>query len=211
LSRYPDHPALQAAKGHPGKRRTRVERQLADAKRLAEELAAAPADPNQPLAPPAFIDDPRCAPALAAWREYAPQLDRLNLLHELDRLTFATFCVYVGEFVEANDAIKTKGYSQKVKTIAGGYMLRKTPDVDRRDTAMSYIFDFAERFGFTPLDRAKLFRDHRALPEAVRSLFNHHNPEQSPQETAPTQPPPPADALGAMDSFDSAPPSGLPN
>jgi P27 family predicted phage terminase small subunit len=209
LSRYPDHPAEQAAKGHPGKRRTRVERQLADAKRLAEQLAAAPADPNLPLAPPAFIDDPRCAPALAAWKEYAPQLDRLNLLHELDRLTFATFCVYVGEFVEANDAIKTKGYSQRVKTIAGGHMWRKTPDVDRRDTAMDFILDFAERFGFTPLDRGKLFRDHRALPDPLRqSLFGQDKPAPPPSDEPS---PETADALGAMDAFDSAPPSGLPN
>jgi P27 family predicted phage terminase small subunit len=207
LARYPDDPVAQAAKGHPGKRKTRVERQLEAANRLAAQLASSPADSEAPLSPPAFIDDPRCAPALAVWREYAPRLTRLNLLQQLDRLTFATFCVYVGEFVEAHDAIKTKGYTQRVKTIAGGYMLRKTPDVDRRDTAMNYIFDFAERFGLTPLDRAQLFRHHSALPsDAAHTLFGQ-KPSKPEGQPTPAEP----DAIGGMDAFDSAPPSRLPN
>jgi P27 family predicted phage terminase small subunit len=209
LSRYPDHPATQAAKGHPGKRRTRVERQLEEADRVAGMLAAAPPDPNQPLAPPAFLDA-RFAPALAVWNEYAPQLSRLNLLDTLDRLPFATFCVYMGEFVTANEAIARDGYSIKVKTVSGGMMPRKNPNVDRRDIAMDYILDFAERFGLTPLDRAKLFRDHAALPpEAAASLF-HHKPlgPKAPEEAATSAQP---EAVGSMDAFDSAPPGHLPN
>ena len=64
---------------------------------------------------------------MAVWKEYAPRLDKLHLLAQLERHTFALFCVYAGEFVVANEDVLVKGYSTRVKTASGDYMLRENP------------------------------------------------------------------------------------
>lgn len=208
MSRYPDHPDVQAAKGHPGKRRTKVEKQLADAESLASLMAAAPAAAADLLAPPLYLDI-RFAPALAIWRDLAPRLSRINLLQPLDRHTFAMFCVYVGEWVAANEAIIHEGYSRLVKTTSGDRMPRLNPNVDRRDQAMKIVLELSKRFGLTTLDRATLLRFHAVLPAGLFDAKQPGQPRDDDRQNdpAPAQP----DAIGAMDGFDSVPPDGLPN
>jgi hypothetical protein len=74
---------------------------------------------------------------------------------------------------------------------------------------MDFILDFAERFGFTPLDRAKLFRDHRALPGPRRPRCSDHKPLGE----GPTKrlPPRKCDALGAWTCLRFSAALGLPN
>lgn len=142
-------------------RLTAADRAIAEANRLAGLLADAPSENNDPLAPPAFIADPRLAPALQVWKDHAPRLHDLGLFNSLDRRTFAMLCVYVAEFVAANEDILAHGYSIMVPTVAGGAkgaMPRLNPSVARRDTAMDYILDFSRRFGLTPMDRFGLMR-----------------------------------------------------
>jgi hypothetical protein len=74
MARISDLPELQAAKGFPGKRRPKVQRQIEEAQKLAALLASAPAEPGDRLAPPALITDPRLAATLAVWRDYTPRL-----------------------------------------------------------------------------------------------------------------------------------------
>ena len=140
------------------KRMTKAERIIAEATRLADLLAAAPATPGGPLAPPMYINDPRLAGAAAVWNEHATRLETLGMLEGLDRHTFAIFCVNVAEFVQANGDVIAHGYSKRVKTISGDYMLRENPAVSRRAEAVKNILDLSRRFGFTPLDRFALFR-----------------------------------------------------
>jgi len=192
--------------GYPGKRQSKSERQLVEAERLARLLASAPGSENDPAAPPQFLDK-RFAPALAVWNEYAPRLKHLNLLDPLYRHTFAAFCVWVGEFVIANEEILAKGYSVMVRTISGDRMPRENPAVSRRETAMKFMAQLSERFGFTTLDQAKLMKEiasHR--PDAPLGLFAANTaPEQSGAVAADAGP------IGAMDGMDSTPPGALPN
>jgi P27 family predicted phage terminase small subunit len=126
-----------------------------EAARVAALLSAAPAE-QECLAPPAFIAEATAAGALAVWREYAPVLAARNMLEPIDRHTFALFCWYCAEFVQACEDIRRNGYSREVATIAGGNMLRENPAVARRDSAQKIVLDMSRRFGLTPLDRATL-------------------------------------------------------
>lgn len=199
--RRADAAELQEAKGNPGKRMNKAARQIAAAEAMAKMLGTAPGRENDPLAPPVFLDQ-RFAPALAVWNDYAPRLADRNLLDPLDRHTFALFCVWLGEFVTANEDIARNGYSRLVKTVSGDKMPRENHAVARRDTAMKYVLDLSKRFGLTPLDRYALIRDQAAGRGG--GLFGREAP--SPDSTAAED-----DPIGALDGMDSAPPGQLPN
>jgi phage terminase small subunit len=206
MGRRSDNPHDQAAKGYPGKRKTKVEKQIAEAQRLADLLAAAPARPNDPASPPQFITDPRLKGALAVWEDHAPRLMRINLLDADYRHTFAMFCVYMADFVAANDEILRKGYSVNVRTVSGSMMPRENPSVSRRDVAADYILKLSAKFGLTPLDRYGLMKDQASLPAG--GLFHGHEGQAAPA-TQPGAEPPQADEdnpLGVLSRFDSEPP-----
>jgi P27 family predicted phage terminase small subunit len=215
MGRRPGNPDDQAAMGHPGKRRSKTEKAIAEAERQAKLLALPRADETSD-SPPAYLTDPQMAPALAVWREYAPRLDQLHLLARLDRHTFALFCVYAGEFVVANEDVLVKGYSTRVKTVSGDHMLRENPSVSRRDLAAKMVLDLSSKFGLTPADRNKLLRD-GAMRFDDETLFGR----VLPQATAPAaedgagSPPAAAvhdgSAIGSLANFDSAPPGAKPN
>jgi len=165
-----------------------------------------------------FIADKRLAPAIEIWKEYAPRLDKLQLLTTLDRHTFAIFCIYAAEFVLANREILDRGYSLPVPTIAKdakgkpGSMLRENPAVGRRDFAAKMMLDLSENFGFTPLDRAKLI-GLNAMRQDEQTLFGRVRPAQVAPVQATTATPdaaPTPSSAGSARSFDSRPP-GRPN
>lgn len=199
--------------GHPGKRKTKTEKAIAEAERQAK-LLALPRAEDAGDAPPAYLCDPRLAPALAVWREYAPRLDKLHLLAQLDRHTFALFCVYAGEFVVACEDVLLKGYSTRVKTVSGDYMLRENPSVSRRDFAAKMILDLSGKFGLTPADRNKLLRD-GALQFDAETLFGRELPKADAPAVDAAAPAAPvhhdAAAIGSLGVFDSPPPGAKPN
>ncbi|MGO1079943.1 P27 family phage terminase small subunit [Inquilinus sp. CA228] len=202
---------MQAKKGYPGKRRSVTDRAIAEAERLAALLAAAPAEAGDPLAPPAYLDNPLLAPAMTVWRDYAPQLARVNLLARTDRHSFALLCVYTGEWIAAHEDILANGYSVLVKTVSGDKMPRPNPSVERRDTAMTWVMKLSEKFGLTPLDRYRLFKEQSNRPAG--GLFDDPSPKPKPGADGN---PPPADGedddvIGSMGRFDSPPPGSRPN
>jgi len=197
-----DSADAQAAKGDPRKRGAKVTRARAD--KLAA-LLAAPQESSDPLAPPALLTDPRCAHALAVWREYAPRLARNNLLVELDRLTFAMFCVYYGEFIEATQDIRDKGKYFLVKmTFSEDTMPRANPSVAIRDKAWAVVMEMSKRFGLTPLDRYSLTAQQASALGNGGGLFDH---AQKPAAESPAAAP--DDLVGSLGSFDSPPPRTL--
>jgi P27 family predicted phage terminase small subunit len=220
--RKKDHPRDQKAKGYPGRRKTKTEREIAKLEAKAAQdaklLDAARGETDDLLALPMFIDDKRLAPAITIWREYAPRLDKLHLLATLDRYTFALFCIYSAEFVLANRDILDQGYSILVTTVAGSKskakdgtkMFRINPSVDRRDHAAKMMLDLAEKFGFTPLDRAKLIKEN-AMHFDEETLFGRARAAQ----TAANKPDPESEqrpgVVGVGRSLDSAPPGSRPN
>jgi P27 family predicted phage terminase small subunit len=203
MGRRPDAPADQAAKGYPGKRKTKAERRAEEVARLASLLASAPAEDSGVLSPPAFLALEACAPALAIWRRYAPHLSKLNLLHPLDRDTFALFCAYVAEFYQAAEIVSDPSKKwHKVKTVSGDEMWREHPAVARMDEARKAMLDIAKRFGLTALDRIDLLAKQRGggLGQAPES-----NPEL-PLAGGSVQLDP-EDPIGLLARFDSPPPS----
>lgn len=217
MGRPRGNPHDQAAMGHPGKRKTKTEKAIAEAERQAA-LLAMPRDSSETSgAPPAYLADPRLAPALAVWNEFAPRLDKLHLLSRLDRHTFALFCVYAAEFAIANEDVLVNGYSKKVRTVSKDYMLRENPSVARRDFAAKMILDLSGKFGLTPADRNKLLRDGMRFDE--ETLFGRAMPAQ-PTAPAPDAPaldaadtavPDEPAAIGTLSSLDSLPPGVKPN
>lgn len=208
MGRRRDPPDIQAAKGFPGKRRTKVERQQAEAEALAALLAAAPAESADPLAPPALLYDPRLLPALTIWREYTPRLSKLNLFGVLDRHTFAIFCVYYADFVRAQRDILERGEYFISRTYGGTGDKRPfdNPSVSRRDTAVKFILEFAKRFGLTPLDQLELIG--KQASGLGGGLFGDRDPERPSDRSDP--PAAHADGLiGVTDRFDTVPPGRL--
>jgi P27 family predicted phage terminase small subunit len=201
MGRRRDPPELQAAKAYPGKRRSKTDRQIADAEALASLLAAAPAESDDALAPPALLNDGRLLPALTIWREYAPRLAKLNLFAPLDRHSFAIFCVYYADFVAAQADINANGFSRLVKTVSGDRMPRNNPAVDRRDTAVKFILEFSKRFGLTPLDRLDLIG--KQAGGLGGGLFDQPGAPKQPSKDAPQA----EDGIvGLANRFDSPPP-----
>lgn len=140
---------------------------IGEANRLAAFLSSAPTQGRDALSPPAFIADPRLAPALTVWRELAPTLSASNRLGALDRSAFAALCYWHCEWIAAVDDIQTRGYSFMANAIAGGTRPWTNPSVERRDTAWQQILTLSAKFGLTPLDRIALNRGLRdgLLPE----------------------------------------------
>jgi len=143
-------------------RLTKAERAALEAERLAQLLA----DSCDGLDPPAFLADMRMKPALQVWRYLAPYMSKLGCLQRSDRLAFSLLCVYTADFAAAVDDCHRNGFSMKVKTVSGGYMLRDNPALARRDVAAKMMLDLAQRFGLSPLDRHKLFAVQGRAPEA---------------------------------------------
>ena len=140
------------------RRQTKAARALANAERLAKLLVAAASDGDGVLAPPKFITDRRLAPALAFWREHAPQFVKLGTLEQPDRFAFAMLAIFAAEFIAAEDDILAHGYSVNVRTVSGGLMPRESPSVGRRDFAAKMILELSKSFGLTKLDRLNLGR-----------------------------------------------------
>ena len=163
--RKPDAPALQAAKGHPGKRR-----RAGKADTRAAELAAAPPASADPLSPPVWLGEAKLRPALAIWRELVPDLKRYNLLDTLDRPTFAMYCVHMADWVQATRDIAKNGHSYAAKNVNGDDLMRVNPAVKVRELAERHILEIGSRFGLDPSSRYKLLRDQSA--SALGGLFS---------------------------------------
>lgn len=214
MGRRGDPPGLQAAKRHPGKREKTVKARLAEARRVAQLLAEAPAESGDKLAPPKFLDQ-RFPAALQVWRSLAPKLRETHRLPNQHRLTFALFCVYYAEWVTANEDIARNGYSQMVETVAGGAMERVRPVVRMREIAFANVMDLSKNFGLTPTDEYALFAHQRVAAQANAGLFDDPDamaPASQPDgETPSEEPVQPRSMIGGLASLDGAPPGSRPN
>lgn len=205
MGRKPDTPQMQAAKGNPGKRMTKAERAVAESARIAELIAAAPAESSDSFAPPAMLEDERFAPALRVWRELVPELRALNILSTLDRQAFAVFCVAVGDYWQAVDDIRTRGMTYMATTHSGNKMLRVNPAVSVKERLGKFIFDASAEFGLTPLRRYNLMREMAAHGGMPNPNAGAHRPADEPASVARDD----DDLIGRATRLDSTPPQTL--
>lgn len=205
MGRRADPPALQAAKGSPGKRQTKADKILARAQRVAEMLVAVPM--GERVEPPAAFREPRYAGALKVWQELGPELEKTSRLQPVHRQLFAMFCVYLAEWWAACDDVSANGHTQKVKTIAGGTMERLRPILKVREIAFDRAQDAAQAFGLTPREEYALFKDQGIVARENPGLFGGRLPT-SEQPTAPAESTPAAAAIGigGLGRFKSEPP-----
>ena len=204
--RGPRPDPAQAAKGYPGRRRSKANRDAEEAARVAALLA--------PIAPsavdlPAMLQDPKYAPAAAVWRRIAPELRRTNRLTQADEFSFMQFCIYAQEWTAQTDDLHAKGFTQQIKTVAGGKMERRRPSTIDRQLAFDNGVKLSQKFGLTPVDMYDLFKGQRAAAETNPGLFGNREPGSppppKPEEMAP------ASRIGAMALHRSTPPGERPN
>lgn len=209
MGRRPDPPELQAAKGNPGKRVSAVKKRAAEADRIAAMLSSAS---TADLMMPPVLSDPMFAPALAVWRDLAPELARTHRLPKESRLIFVQLCVYLAEWLGAEMDIAANGYTQKVKTVSGGMMERKRPMVDRRERAFDNVMRLSAEFGLTPHDMYALFKDQAVAAQHHPDLFGRRE-KTTPDAQAEAAPEVPARStlVGSAARLRSQPPNGLPN
>lgn len=152
------------------KRQSAADRTLADADKLVTLIADAPLQPGVALAAPSFVTGPKRKATWRVWTDTVALLAERKMLDALDKYVLAMFCVYIVEFVQANEQIQRDGFTTRVKTISGDHMLRENPAVSIRDTAAKIVLDISRREGFTQLDRAVLARTQKSA-DIVADLF----------------------------------------
>jgi P27 family predicted phage terminase small subunit len=210
MGRRAANPQDQKSKGYPGKRKTKVERAIEEAAERAKLLASLPPESTGTLSPPAIIDHPMFAEAVAIWRVLVPELSANNLFNPtLDRYTFAAYCIYQAEFYAAHRRVVEKGHTFMGKAIAGGKRPWKNPDVDVRDAAFKAALSLAQEFALTPTARSKIEKMHSTMPNGPlfdrrRNDAEFGEGEEMADEvsTAPAE----EDPIGILDRMDSPPP-----
>ncbi|MFN7028402.1 MAG: P27 family phage terminase small subunit [Sphingopyxis sp.] len=196
----------QAAKGNPGRRRSKVAQREAEQQRVAELLAAnASSDPATP--PPMIDQGPLYEGAVAVWREMAPRLARTHRLSDTHKLIFSMFCVYYADWISLNDQLKREGMTQSVKTVAGGTMIRDHPAVRRRQECFDNVMKLSAQFGLTPHDEYDLFKN-QSLAAAMNPGLFGNMPAQPKGDSAAPAPQATGPRAGMLRDFDSMPPAG---
>ena len=197
----------QEVKGFPNKRTTATQKAILEAERIAKLLSQ-----SGELDMPSIIADPKLAAAATVWREYTPELKRLNILGTLDRHTFALFCVYLAEWTQMNEFILQHGLFEKMKTTTGSWKSRPHPAVQIRENAMDRIMEYSAAFGLTPVDRAKLFKGQLNAPGG--GLFGQPEATPKPKDKVADDDTKHVDAItiGMFNDFDTrSKPTGQPN
>ncbi len=202
MGRRKQDPDLQLARGAPGRRKKKAEAE-AKAKREAPQGDAV-VEAHLDIAgmqAPARLRLPEFRDALDVWRRVAPRLrDTVRASAEFADL-LAAYCDCVARYNQACMTLTTEGLTQLVETVSGGKMHRLHPAERIRERALSEMLALSQRFGFSPADNYALLIDHRKVIErGAPSELPLGGQDPSQDQRSP---------VGAMASFDSAPPKGL--
>lgn len=167
-ARGPKPDPAQAAKGFPGRRKSKGMRAAEEALRISQLLAPATGVVGEL---PTMLQDPKYAPAAALWRRLAPELRKTYRLPVESEFLFVQFCIYGQEWVEATEDLHVKGFSQAVQTVAGGKMERRRPKTFDRQQALQNLLALSGKFGLTPDDMYALFKGQVAVAASHPDLF----------------------------------------
>lgn len=197
-ARGPKPDAAQAAKGYPGRRKSKAVKAAEESARIAALLAPAVGIVTDL---PSMLQDPKYAPAAALWRRLAPELRKTYRLPVESEFLFVQFCIYGQEWVESTEDLHTNGFSQKVKTVAGDKMERRRPKSFDRQQAHSNLLALSGKFGLTPDDMYALFKGQVAVAASHPDLFGG---SRKPLEA---EAPATGGRVGGMGAHRSAPPT----
>lgn len=210
MGRRKDAPALQAAKGFPGKRRKQVMKAAADLAEKAQPAADQVAAARDPFAAPSMF---RTSPvyyarALEVWTDTIRGLRIMGRLDSRYSPSIAIYCVAVQEWEVACKHIRQHGFTMKVKRTTGDSWLRPNPMLDVRAAAESTIRDKAKEFGLSPLFDQDLLRV-QSFNRSQGDLFNPEPGDAPAAGSEMPQRPPAEDPMDLMNRADSAPPGKL--
>jgi P27 family predicted phage terminase small subunit len=212
VPRRKDAPATQAAKGFPGRRRSRELKAAADLAARAQPAADQVAAQRDPFAAPGMF---RSAPvyyarALAVWSDTIRGLRTMGRLDSRYAPSIAIYCVAVQEWEAACKHIRQKGFVQEVVRTTGDKWFRPNPMLDVRAAAETTIRDKAKEFGLSPLFDQDLLRVQSFnRSNGQGDLFPPEGAEASPAaEGGETPRPVVEDPMDLMNRADSAPPLG---
>lgn len=127
---------LELAQGKPGKRAVNH-----------EEPQPAKGD----ISAPRWLD----GEALEEWNRIVPELERLNLLTQIDVGILAGYCQQWGIYVKASRGLK-RGLVKKSKNKAGAAYEAVNPLFSVAHRALEQCRMLAQEFGLTPAARTKL-------------------------------------------------------
>ncbi|GAB5481259.1 MAG: hypothetical protein Pars92KO_10160 [Parasphingorhabdus sp.] len=196
----------QAKKGYPARRKSAVMKREEEAQRVAELLLEN--STSDPLQPPPMIDQgPLYAGAVAVWKDMAPRLHRTYRLMDQHRPIFAMFCVYYADWISLNDQLKREGMTQRVKTVAGGFMIRNHPSVKLAQQCFDNVMKLSQNFGLTPHDEYDLFKN-QSLAGALNPGLFGTTPAQGPAKEK-AQPDADEPRVGMLGDLNSVPPSAI--
>lgn len=189
----------QAAKGFPGKRKSRALKAAEEAARVAQLLAPL-IGPVAEL--PGMLQDVKFAPAAALWKRLAPELRSTHRLPKESEFIFVQLCIYAQEWVSMTEDLHDNGFTQSVETVKGGRMERRRPTTLDRQQAFNNVMDLSGRFGLTPHDLYSLFKDQAAAAVRNPGLFGEQR-QEAPTPESDNQP----GRIGGLNAFRSEPPA----
>jgi P27 family predicted phage terminase small subunit len=207
-----DGAAVKAAKQSAFKAPAKPKRKkvkLRSPEERAQILAAIGGAGADSLAPPQFLaESEEFDGALDVWRQLAPDLTRINALTNLDRYTFAMYCVHMADWLDAVRDIAEKGAHYIAKNVNRDPIWRLNPAVKVREYAEAHLMDIGERFGLNPAARYKLLRDESLISKQL-GLFSDREPAPpgAPAKESDTG----EDPTGLMERLGGRPPALRPN
>lgn len=202
MGRRKDDPLLQAAKGYPGRRKSKVEKEI-EAATEAVERAATTDDPF-PL-PAVFNGAPAYwKEAIKLWKEQSEILKSSGRRRPGYRPALTRYCIWTQLYIAAAEQMRRDlprgGLSIKVKKGDGETVIRAHPNIDFMAKAETVLRLLDAEFGFTPQRDADLIRTESF--NAGQGKFNFGNsatPSTQPVEAA-------DDPMDLMNASDSKPP-----
>lgn len=205
MARRRDDPHLQAAKGFPGRRRKKVEAEIAAAVESAEEPVA---DTHE--LPRFFSDAPaHWKVAIELWNELVEVLRASGRWRPGYRTALARYCALMQKWTEAMDQLRRDlpkgGVTVKVVKGDGNSVFRTHPSIEFTQKVGVELRLMEHEFGFTPRSDVDMTRV-ETFNAAQGSLPFAPGGQRDGQNRKPTTPAETDDPMSLMDDADSAPP-----
>ncbi len=161
MGRRKDDPVLQAAKGYPGRRKSKIDAEINAA---AEAAEAAPVTADNPFPVPEYF---LAAPvywkvAIRIWTEQSEVLRAAGRRRPGYRYALYRYCTWMQIYISNADQLRRDnpkgGTTQRVKKGDGEYVIRSHPAVDMMGKAETNLRLLEAEFGFTPVRDQDLVR-----------------------------------------------------
>lgn len=209
MGRRKEDPLLQAAKGFPGRRKGKVEKEIA----AAADTAAASSTPENGFPVPVdFAKAPKYwAAAIRIWQEQTDVLRVAGRRRPGYRHALARYCIWSQLYFSAAEQLRRDlprgGASIKVKKGDGETVIRQHPNIEFMSKAETALRLLDAEFGFTPARDQELVKVESFNAGQGKLPLGGVHPQSVPEGQATET----ADPMDLMNGADSTPPGARPN